>query len=79
MERLGTREAIIRDWVNTNDSKVRLSARARVDVAIMLTKRGDTLEAIRLLTEQVNRTDVKGHIQYVRALSLKLGLGSLPI
>ncbi|MGL4287011.1 MAG: DUF4304 domain-containing protein [Phreatobacter sp.] len=78
LHRLGTRAAIIRDWVAFNDAELLLPSRARVDVAVLLAARGDAAGALRLLGEQASTTPLKGHADYVRALALKLGLGELP-
>jgi hypothetical protein len=43
----------------------------------MLAKLGDLNAAAALLTEQINRTEQKGHAAYVRELARKLGIGEL--
>lgn len=78
LRRFETAERIIRDWVIMNDGPESLSSRARVDVALMLVKRGEKSRAAQLLSEQIQlSSENKGHIEYVRTLGHELGLGDL--
>jgi hypothetical protein len=80
LERFGTRKAIIAEWISFNDGPDRLSNIARVDVAVIIAGMGQTSPALTLLSEQVARAAEqghKGHVEYVRELSRKLGLGEL--
>jgi hypothetical protein len=78
LERFETRDAILDDWVTMNDGNGRLSKRARVDVAIMLAKRGQSLQAAHLLNEQIQlSSENQGHLDYVRSIGQKLGLTEL--
>jgi hypothetical protein len=74
LKRFETRNAILADWISLNDGPERLSARARVDIAIILERCGDKTGASRLLREQIERSPVKGHHDYVRRLASELDL-----
>jgi len=77
VEEFATRDAIVQDWIRKADER-HLSRRARVDVAIILARRGELSAARRLLEEQIaGSTDVPRHVEHVRNLARQLGLGEL--
>jgi hypothetical protein len=76
LERFSTRKAVIEEWIDFNENESRLSARARVDVAVILAKLGKLKEAAQLLQDQIQRTPNNGHAEYVRVLSQKLGINA---
>jgi hypothetical protein len=82
LERFGTRQAIIADWIPFNDGPGSRSNIARIDVAVVLASKGQTTSARALLSEQVERAEKQGlhngHVEYVRELSKRLGLGDIP-
>jgi Domain of unknown function (DUF4304) len=77
LERFSTRECILTDWIPFNETDERLSNVAHIDVAMILLAQGRREEARSLLREQIKATEMHNHIEYVRELSEKLGLGSL--
>lgn len=77
LERFATRDAVVREWIPFSETHG-LSARSRVDVAVIRAGRGEHLEARRLLQEQRCRPSTpRQHAEYVDQLSQKLGLGPL--
>lgn len=78
LDRFKTRELIIRDWVNANQRI------GRLDVAMILLRRGDKPGAKRLFEDHLRISEAEGsepyqlnHRRYVRELATRLGLGEL--
>ena len=81
LERFGSRDAIIRDWVRFNDDELRLTQIARLDTAMIFLRRGELDRAKALFEDHMAeyRKDPRNptHGPYVRELAVKLGLGEL--
>lgn len=78
LDRFRTRELIVRDWISANERI------GRLDVAMILLRRGDKLGATRLFADHLRKSEMEGsepfrqnHRWYVRELAMKLGLGEL--
>lgn len=72
LERYRTPEDVISRWV-LDAEEHRLSNAARVDVARLLLKRGDSERARSLLQEQYDRVELKGHREYLERLASEAG------
>jgi hypothetical protein len=82
LDHFATRGLIIEHLIDFPDVEKKLVSgrRTRVDVAIILSERGKKAEAASLLREQVRITALRGnhgHIDYVKNLAIRLGLGDL--
>lgn len=81
LDRFGSRDAIVREWVTFNDHELRITLVARLDTAMIFLKRGDATAAKALFEEHMMeyRKDPRnpGHGPYVRELAVSLGLGEL--
>ncbi len=77
LERFRSRDQIVRDWIHFNETELAVTAVARLDVAMVLLKKGDRVGARRLFQEHLDRTELKNHATYVRELAIKLGFGEL--
>jgi hypothetical protein len=78
LNRFATRQAIITEWIQFNELEIKLTLRARVDVAIMLATAGEKQPAVELLKEHLSRpTNNPHHSTYVMELAQKLGLSPL--
>jgi len=74
LEAFSTREKIIAEWVQFNESKITLTNRSRLDVGIMLATAGRQSEAVNLLEGYLRAVVHKGHYEYVHELAKRLGL-----
>lgn len=78
LDRFGTRDQIVKRWVSFNENELRITLVARLDVAMVLLKRGDVEGARALFREHLAKPDIlMNHAEYVRELSVRLGLGDL--
>ncbi len=84
LERFGSREKIIADWVNFNETEFEITRVPRLDVAMILLQRNKKDEASQLIVEHLNKCKVKEelphvqrHMEYVRELAAELGLEPL--
>lgn len=77
LERFKSRDQVVRDWIRFNETELAVTAVARLDVAMVLLKRGDHVGARRLFQEHLDKTELRNHAAYVRELAVKLGLGEL--
>jgi|SRR5580692_5395185 hypothetical protein len=75
--RFESRDAILTEWRNL--AKSPYSNRPRVDCAIILAGRGQRADAMALLTTQAREAGEPRHVEYLRGLSRKLGLGELDV
>jgi hypothetical protein len=50
---------------------------AKLDIAMLMLSRGDLFQARELLADQFRTTKIENHKDYVRELSVKLGLGPI--
>jgi hypothetical protein len=81
LDRFGSRDAIVRDWVKFNDDELSLTLIARLDTAMILLRRREIDAAKALFEEHMAEYNKNPrnptHGPYVRELALKLGLGEL--
>lgn len=81
LDRFGSRDAIVRDWVRFNDDELSLTLIARLDTAMILLRRGQVDSAKTLFEEHLAeyRKNPRNptHGPYVRELAVKLGLGEI--
>jgi hypothetical protein len=76
LDRFSTRDKILAEWHDRSEN-MGASNPPRIVKAIILTERGLSGRARELLAQQVLETRNPGHLDYVRKLAKKLGLGSL--
>ena len=73
-----SREAIIREWLNTyNEYQFSSSSPPNIVLAIILANQGRTEEARSLLEQRIRQSQHEGHKAYVRSLAVRLGLEPL--
>ncbi len=78
LERFSNHDDIVNNWIRFNESELRLTNTARLDVAMILLARGDQHGAKRLFEDQVRgAAHHRGHQDVVRKQALELGLGEL--
>ena len=78
LNRFKTRDLIVRDWISENGRI------GRLDVAMILLRRGERLGAKRLFADHLRKSEAEGsepyrqnHRRYVHELATRLGLGEL--
>src|SRR5262249_48408077 len=76
LERFSTRDKLLAE-LQDRPERMGASSPARIVMAIILTKRGDTAGARALLVRQVLQENDPRHTAYVRRLAEQLDLGSL--
>lgn len=79
LDRFGTRDLIVRDWVAYNERSG--SNVARLDVAMILLRRGNKVGATQMFQDHIKRNEaeepaphIRNHLEYVRNLAVRLGL-----
>ncbi len=79
LDRFRTRDQIVRDWIRFNETEFAITAVARLDVAMVLLRKGDFQGAKRLFQEHLGTCGPKQmhHASYVRELGVGLGFGNL--
>jgi hypothetical protein len=76
LDRFATRAKILAEWREQTEN-VGAGSPPRIVMAIILAERGDAVRARQLLLAQAGETCNPKHPEYVRALAMRMGLGSL--
>jgi len=81
LDRFRSRDRVVEDWVAFNENELSITLVARLDVAMILLKRGDTVGAKKLFQDHLQiylrKPSNANHGTYVRELAQKVGLGDL--
>ncbi len=76
LERFGSREAIVKDWIDFNQTLLSGEANARVIVGIILAKLGRAEEASLQFTKQIERATNPMQVDNLKKLAARLGLSN---
>jgi hypothetical protein len=76
LERFASREAIVKDWIDFNQTLLSGEANARIVVGIILAKLGRAEEASVQFTKQIERATHPMQVDNLKKLATRLGLGN---